>query len=99
MFQNVVMLLPRKVGYDDDAQIILKCSTCGYYSSEEGLNEYFVHKEINSEENRNDKNFGIAEIFQDKYPNCNERRKREYQKDIRRGGVIYNLDDYETYDD
>ena len=31
------MILPQEVGDEDDKKIVLKCSTCGYDSSEEKL--------------------------------------------------------------
>ncbi len=94
------MMLPQKVGYGDDAPIVLKCSTCGYYSFEEELNEYTVHKEINSKDNVISFDDKSSEEFLERYPNCNERRKREYRKGIRYDGFYVNPEsDDVSYDD
>ena len=93
------MMLPRKVGYYDDAQIVLKCSTCGYGSFEEELNDYCVHKEINSKDNVISYDDKSSEEFLKRYPNCNERRKREYRKGIRYDGFYVNPEDDDIYYD
>ena len=96
---NSGMMLPRKVGYDD-AQIVLKCSSCGYNSFEEELTEYSVHKKVNSKDNIISFDDKTSEEFLERYPNCNERRKREYRKGIRYDGFYVNPDSDDVfYDD
>ena len=44
------MILPQEVWDEDYKQIVLKCSTCGYESSEADKAEYSVEKKVNSED-------------------------------------------------
>lgn len=59
---------------------------CGepVYLSEEELEGYYVHKEVNSKDNVINYGAMSTEELQEKYPNCNERRKREYLKSLGR---------------
>ena len=44
------MILPQEVGEEDDKKIVLKCSTCGYDSTEVDKAEYSIEKKVESKE-------------------------------------------------
>ena len=74
------------------------CSECGVpvALSEEQLENYSSSKEINSKETVIDSTLDLK----DKYPNCDERRKREYQKGMRYDGFYVKSNDGAVfYDD
>ena len=79
----------------------LKCYTCGYETiNEEDLEkEYVIEKEYNTEsDNTNETvsysihNMDYSDHSLEKHPYCNERRKKEYKKGMRRNEYYINTD-------
>ena len=73
------------------------CSECGapVALSEKQLENYSRSKEINSKETVIDSTLDLK----DKYPNCDERRKREYRKGMGHDGFYVKSKDGAVYYD
>lgn len=70
------MILPQKDGDDEDAPIVLKCTTCGYDSSEVDKTEYSVDKKVESSETvimRGDES-GLRSTVREICPKCGHDR-------------------------
>ena len=70
------MILPQEVGEEDDKKIVLKCSTCGYDSTEVDKAEYSIEKKVESKETvimRGDES-GLRSTVREFCPNCGHER-------------------------
>ena len=70
------MILPQEVGKGDEKKIVLKCSTCGYDSSEVDKTGYSIGEKIESKENvivRGDES-GLRSTVREICPKCGHDR-------------------------
>ena len=70
------MILPQQVDDGENSEIVLKCTTCGYDSSEADKSEYSVSEKVESEETvimRGDES-GLRSTVREICPKCGHDR-------------------------
>ena len=87
------MILPQEVGEEDDKKIVLKCSTCGYDSTEVDKAEYSIEKKVESKETvimRGDES-GLRSTVREICPKCGKPEvlmKRQLVSSLVKNAVI-----------